>query len=180
MLVLLLPTCGGLFASVRSAAPPTATKINPKRRPPTQECSRCITKDGDDPLELDPKCGLSALHAAALHGDDTLMTLLLSHPAVTPDILQTHLTNHGQSVLDIVLSHRNTEAGIKLASFMGLKAFEGAAADGRLGSRACVRVRVARVCEQLGLGVARVCVSLMHGAFPSPPLGLIPELGRVP
>ena len=92
----------------------------------------------DSPLLMDLSCGMSALHAAALHGDDTLMNLLVHHPAVTPEVLTTHVTMEGHSVLDIVLSHKNREAGVKIAQFMGLSEFEAAANDGKLASQAYV------------------------------------------
>ena len=72
---------------------------------------------GDSPLEIDPECGMSALHAAALHGDDTLMSILLNHSDVTPEVLRNHVTINGQSVLDIVLSHKNREVSLVMAFF---------------------------------------------------------------
>ena len=94
--------------------------------------------NGLNPLDMDPDIGLSAIHAAALHGDDTLMSLILEQPSVcfratafsttarslpqtvpfvdwvvqvTPESLKNHTTAEGHSVLDIVLSHKNREVG---------------------------------------------------------------------
>ena len=49
---------------------------------------------GLDPLEIDPACGLSAVHAAALHGDDTLMTMLLGQKTVRELELRKLSTRH--------------------------------------------------------------------------------------
>lgn len=80
-----------------------------------QAVAQCLA-NGDSPLEIDKRSGMSALHAAALHGDDTLVSMLLAHPGITPDVLRNHLTANGQSVLDIVLSHKNREVRCAVCS----------------------------------------------------------------